>query len=87
MPDTTNSDDVYKASPNDIKHNERKRASGPGFNPKDLNLEGDGKPTPAVPGPSGDVASLAAAAVQLHESRWGHKIIEYGMASSERGDD
>jgi len=76
------SDDGYKASPNDIKHNDRKRAAGPGFNPRDLNLDGDDKLAAiqtSATGPSGDdVASTAAAVVRLHESRWGHKIVAYG---------
>ena len=75
------SDDGFKASPNDIKHNERKRATAPGFNPRDLKLEGDEQIASiqtTAPGPSGDVASMAASVVQLHERRWGHKIIEYG---------
>ena len=75
------SDDGYKASPNDIKHNDRKRAAGPGFNPRDLNLDGDDKLAiqTSATGPSGDdVASTAAAVVRLHESRWGHKIVQYG---------
>ena len=75
------SDDGFKASPNDIKHNERKRATAPGFNPRDLKLEGDeniASIQTTAPGPTGDIASMAASVVQLHERRWGHKIIEYG---------
>ena len=80
-------DSYFKASPNAIPHNPRKRASGPGFNPKDLQLVDEGlKPAPqavpaasAAPGPSlSEPAAAAASMIRIHEGRYGSEVIKYG---------
>ncbi|KAG1672423.1 hypothetical protein FOA52_013209 [Chlamydomonas sp. UWO 241] len=61
-----------KAIPNDVHHNPRKRASGPGFSQRDLKLieEERARPVPT---------SREEAIIYIHEDRYGPQIVQYGM--------
>ncbi|GAX83244.1 hypothetical protein CEUSTIGMA_g10670.t1 [Chlamydomonas eustigma] len=66
----------YKSSPNGIQHNPRKRASGPGFNLKDLQLlEETSAPTATTSGRDLDPGTVF---IQIRERRYGPEFVKYG---------